>query len=217
MNHLRLHRAAPLAALLLVLATHSAAQAADRGFYLGLAYSSVSPDYAPPEMVAWPTVAADSLGDTPSRVTGGLLDSIGSQGFKPIVGYRVLDWLAFEADYLDLSSDSAAMVFVCIDQPCPSKARAETSSTSLSALAMSPVGKLDLFARLGVSRRKSTIDTLNDDGSRFWSQDFSGTDEKYGVGGQVHIDKVTARLEYEHLRFGGDAADTWSVGIAWAF
>src|SRR6187431_1983858 len=183
--------------LLALLAAAGTAQAADHGFYLGLSWSGVSPDYAEPQMTAFPTDQDPAAADTPSRVTGDLVDSIGSQGFKPIVGYRVLDWLAFEADYLDLSSDSAAMVFVCIDQPCPSKARAETSSTSLSALAMWPVGKFDLFARLGVSRWKSTIDTLNDDGSRFWSQDFSGTDEKYGVGGQVHIDKVTARLEYE--------------------
>jgi hypothetical protein len=82
---------------------------------------------------------------------------------------------------------------------------------------MWPVGRFDLFARLGVSRWKSSVETLNDDGSRFWSQDISGTDEKYGVGGQMRIDQVTARLEYEHLRFGGDAADTWSIGIAWTF
>jgi len=203
--------------LLALLAAAGAAQAANRGFYLGLAYSSVSADYAPPEMTAWPNAVPASSVDTPSRVTGDLLDSIGSRGFKPVVGYRVLDWLAFEADYLDLSGDSAPLELMCINPPCPDKARAETSSASLSVLAMWPVGRFDLFARLGVSRWESNIETLNTDGSRFWSQDLSGTDQKYGAGTQFHIQKVTARLEYEHLRFGGDAADTWSVGIAYSF
>ena len=214
MKNSRLHWATLLVALI---AAPAVSQTTDRGFYLGLAYSSVSADYAPPEMTAWPNSAAASAADTPSRMTGGLLESIGSQGFKPVVGYRVLDWLAFEADYLDLSGDSAPLELMCINPPCPNKARVDTSSTSLSALAMWPVGKFDLFARLGVSRWKSTIETLNADGSRFWSQDLSGTDEKYGAGAQLHIQKVTARLEYERLRFGGDAADTWSVGIAYSF
>ena len=203
--------------LLALLAAAGTAQAADRGFYLGLAFSDVSPDYATPQMTAYPTDVTPASIDTPSYVTGDLVDSIGSTGFKGVVGYRALDWLAFEADYLDLDGDSASLGLVCVTQPCPDRIRAETSSASLSALAMWPIGKFDLFARLGVSRWESTVEGRNTDGSRFWSQEFSGTDEKYGAGAQFHIHKLTARLEYEHLRFAGDAADTWSIGIAYRF
>ncbi len=112
---------------------------------------------------------------------------------------------------------SGDLGLVCVTQPCPDRLRAETSSASLSALAMWPIGKFDLFARLGVSRWESTVEGRNTDGSRFWSQHLSGTDEKYGAGAQFHLHKLTARLEYEHLRFAGDAADTWSIGIACNF
>ena len=203
--------------LLALLAAAGTAQAADHGFYLGLSWSGVSPDYAEPQMTAFPTDQDPAAADTPSRVTGDLVDSIGSQGFKGVVGYRVLDWLAFEADYLDLGSDSASLGIFCVTQPCPDTVRAETSSASLSALAMWPLGKFDVFARLGISRWESSIEGRYNDGTRFWSQDLSGTDEKYGAGAQFHIHKLTARLEYEHLRFAGDAADTWSIGIAYLF
>ena len=95
--------------------------------------------------------------------------------------------------------------------------RAETTSASLSALALWPLGKFDIFARVGLSYWDSTLETINTDGSRFWHQDLSGTDEKFGAGAQLHFHKVTARLEYEHLRFSGDAADTWSLGVAYSF
>ena len=213
MKNPRLTWAVLVAALTL---TPAALEAAERGFYLGLAYSGVSPDYATQQMF-YPTAGVSTYSDTPSYATGTALDAIGSNGVKGVIGFRAFDWLAFEADYLNLSSDSAPLDFLCINPPCPNKIRADTSSASISALAMWPVGKFDLFARLGVSRWESSVDTLNSDGSRFWGQDLSGSDEKYGVGAQVRIQKVTARLEYEHLRFGGDAADAWSVGIAWVF
>ena len=63
----------------------------------------------------------------------------------------------------------------------------------------------------------STIKTINSDASRLWHQDKDGTDEKFGAGAQFHFHKMTARLEYERLRFSGDAADTWSLGAAWSF
>ena len=203
--------------LLALLAAAGTAQASDPGFYLGLAYSDVSADYAPPEFTAQPNGIAFAGVDTPSRITGSAVEPIGSSGLKVVLGYRVLDWLAFEADYLKLDGDSAHLDLMCITQPCPDEIHAETSSSSFSILGIWPLGRFDVFARLGLSRWESTISLRNPDDSRFWSQDVTGTDEKYGVGGQVHFHKVTGRLEYERLNFGGDAADTWSIGIAYRF
>jgi hypothetical protein len=205
-------RAQHFALLAALLAAPGAASAAERGFYVGAAYSNVSADYAPPPQTAGPASI-----DTASYLAGGDLDTIGSSGFKAVVGYGALDWLAFEVDYLDLSGDSAALELVCITQPCPNKIRAETTSTSLSALALWPLGKFDLFARVGISSWKSSVETMNPDGSRFWGDHLSGSDEKFGAGAQLHFHKVTARLEYERLRFSGDAANTWSIGVAYSF
>ena len=202
-----------VALLAALMATPDAAHAAERGWYLGAAYSNVSADYAPSPGSFLPLAAIE----TPSRYTGGEPDTIGSQGFKLVGGFRALDWLAFEADYLDLSGDSAPLGLVCVTQPCPEQIRAETTSASLSALALWPLGKFDIFARVGLSHWDSSIETINSDGSRFWHQDLDGTDEKFGAGAQLHFHKVTARLEYERLRFSGDAADTWSLGVAYSF
>jgi hypothetical protein len=192
------------------------AHAADHGFYLGLAYSDVSPDYATP-IFHIDSATITAAGDTPSRVTGDAVEAIGSKGLKGVLGYRVYDWLAFEVDYLGLDGDSSPMNLVCVTQPCPDKVEAESSSYSFSALGLWPLGNFDVFARIGVSRWDSRVSLVTSDGWRFWSEDLTGTDEKYGVGGQFHFHQLTTRLEYEHLRFGGDAADTWSLGIAWRF
>jgi hypothetical protein len=145
------------------------------------------------------------------------MDTIGSQGLKFVAGFRALDWLAVEADYLDLSGDSQRLELVCVTQPCPELMRTETTNTSLSALALWPLGQFDIFARVGLSYWESSLEMPNNDGSQFWAKDLNGTDEKYGAGAQFHIHKVTARLEYERLRFSGDAADTWSLGVAYSF
>ncbi len=208
MTHTRILWVALLAALM---ATPDATHAAERSWYLGVAYSNVSADYAPSDNVQPATI------ETPSRYTVASPIPSVRKVSNWLRGFRALDWLAFEADYLDLSGDSAPFDLVCVTQPCPDQIRAETTSASLSALALWPLGKFDVFARVGLSHWDSTIETINTDGSRFWHQDLDGTDEKFGAGAQFHFHKMTARLEYERLRFSGDAADTWSLGVAWSF
>jgi opacity protein-like surface antigen len=175
------------------------------GWYAGAAYSNVSPSYAPR-----PTTGPAGI------ALAGSLDPIGSRGYKLVGGYRALDWLALEADYLDLTSSSAPLNLVCVLAPCPDRVRTESASASLSALALWPLGRFDLFARAGLSRWQTSLD-VSSDGSQIFSRHIRGTDQKLGAGAQLHVHKVTARLEYEHLRFGRDAADTWSIGLAYAF
>jgi hypothetical protein len=176
-----------------------------RGWYAGVALSEVSPDYAPR-----PTASPSGT------ALAGSLDPIGSHGYKIVAGYRFIDWLAVEADYLDLDGNSAPLNLVCVVAPCPNRVRTESSDASLSALALWPLGRFDLFARAGLSRWQSTLD-VTADGTRLFSRQGRGTDEKFGAGAQLHVHKITARLEYEHLRFGRDAADTWSIGAAYSF
>ena len=176
-----------------------------RGWYVGAAFSDVSPTYAPRPITGPAGIAL-----------AGSLDPIGSHGYKVVGGYRALDWLALEADYLDLTSSSAHLNLVCVTQPCPDRVRTESASASLSALALWPLGRFDLFARAGLSRWQSDLD-VSSDGTRILSQHIRGTDEKLGAGAQLHVHKITARLEYEHLRFGRDSADTWSIGLAYDF
>jgi hypothetical protein len=188
----------------LLLAT-DACSAGELGWYVGAALSDVSPTYAP------------RLTTGPAGIAlAGSLDPIGSLGYKLVAGYRAVDWLSIEADYLDLDSNSAPLNLVCVAQPCPNRVRTESSVASLSALALWPLGRFDLFARAGLSRWQSDLD-VRSDGTRLFSSHLRGTDEKFGAGAQLRVRKITARLEYEHLRFGRDSADTWSIGAAYAF
>jgi hypothetical protein len=183
-------------------------QAAERGFYAGAGYSDVSPDDVPRPVL---------LGGTSSGINGSGVNPVGSRGIKVVGGYRALDWLAIEADYLDLSRTTEDQNFVCVTTPCQDHNQADASSTSLSALALWPVGKFDFFLRAGFMSWKSDVEYFNDDGTVAASTDFSGTNEKYGFGAQFNLRWITARLEYEDLRFGAVHAESWSLGFAYSF
>ena len=184
------------------MATPDATHAAERGWYLGVAYSNVSADYAPSDN-AFPTTI-----ETPSRYTGGEPDTIGSPGFKLVGGFRALDWLAFEADYLDLSGTarrwgSSASRNLALTRYAR-RPRALHCPRSRCGLWASSTFSPAWACRTGTRR----IETINPDGSRFWHQDLGGTDEKFGAGRGFFIDKGDDAPEYERLRFSGDAADT---------
>jgi hypothetical protein len=182
--------------------------AAERGFYAGAAYSDVSAEFG-----SGPVLVAGS--------SSGIFDSgvnpVGSRGIKVVGGYRALDWLAIEADYLDLSRTTEKQSFVCVTTPCQDRNQADTSSASLSALALWPVGKFDLFLRAGFMSWTSDVEYINNDGTVAGSVDFGGTNEKYGFGAQFNLRRITARLEYEDLRFGAVRAESWSLGFAYRF
>jgi hypothetical protein len=69
--------------LLSLAALAPTAAAADNGFYLGAGITDTKFD-------------VDDVGS----------GSLDDNSFKVIAGFRPLDWLAFEANYLDLGSDS---------------------------------------------------------------------------------------------------------------
>ena len=64
-----------------------------------------------------------------------------STGFKAIAGWRFLDWLSVEANYVDLGSGD--------DHVAGEKLEADASGLSLSAVGFVPIGPVDLFARVG--------------------------------------------------------------------
>jgi hypothetical protein len=182
------------------------AHGAERGFYAGAGYSDVSADYGPRPIL----LATSDLYDSG-------METIGPRGFKAAVGYRALDWLAIEADYLDLSQVRERIVYPCVGGPCVDHSEADTSSGSFSALALWPIGRFDLFVRAGFMSWKSQFATITSAGTVEGSADFSGTNGKYGAGAQFNLRWITARLEYEELRFGALRADSWSLGFAYRF
>ncbi len=156
---------------LLILLTLGAgtAHASDGFFYLGAG------------------VVRNSLSDITSF---GGLPELKNTSWKAYAGVHPLDWLAAEADYIDLGSSS----------------NGSTATTNGSAFAAYAVGFLpiplpivDIFGKAGFARWKYD-GTVTPSGSSAASG-FStrGTDFAWGIGVQAHISIFGARLEYENF------------------
>ena len=127
-----------------------------------------------------------------------------STAFKAIAGWRFLDWLAVEGNYIDLGSGDDTIEGV--------KFETDVSGVSLSAVGFLPVGPVDLFARVGAINWDADFSALGETVSD------DGTDLTYGVGAQFRVWSLSIRAEYE--QFDVDAADTVdliSVGVTWTF
>jgi OOP family OmpA-OmpF porin len=127
-------------------------------------------------------------------------------GFKVIAGWRFLDWLSVEANYVDLGSAD--------DNVEGQRIETDIDGVSLGVVGFLPIGPVDLFARVGA------ID---------WSADLSapglgisgsddGTDLTYGVGAQFRVWGLSLRAEYEVFDISDvDTVDMISVGATWTF
>jgi OOP family OmpA-OmpF porin len=180
------HIAASLAAAL-VLASLPAVSA-DNGVYLGgsLGQSGISFD----EAVDGINADFDANG----------------LGYKLIAGWRFLDWLSVEANYVDLGSPD--------DTVQGEKIETDVSGFSLSAVGFLPVGPVDVFARVGAIDWSADV-TARDLDIR-GSDD--GTDFTYGVGAQFRVWSLSLRAEYELYDISdADTVDLISVGVTWTF
>src|SRR5690348_560363 len=152
--------AATVVGLLSLAALAPTAAAADNGFYLGAGITDTKFD-------------VDDVGS----------GSLDDNSFKLIAGFRPLDWLAFEANYLDLGGDKS------------NGASLDASAVTLSGLVMAEIGIVDLYARLGVAKWDADISstTLN------FSDSDDGWEPTYGVGVGVHFGSIGVRAEYERF------------------
>jgi OOP family OmpA-OmpF porin len=132
--------------------------------------------------------------------------SADTTGFKVIAGWRFLDWLSVEGNYVDLGSAD--------DTVQGQRIETDIDGISLAVVGFLPIGPVDLFARVGA------ID---------WSADLSvsgtgingsddGTDLTYGVGAQFRVWGLSLRAEYEVFDISDiDTVDMISVGATWTF
>ena len=125
-------------------------QAADNGVYLGASVGQSSTEYD--QSFAGEDFSFDAS----------------STGFKAIAGWRFLDWLAVEGNYVDLGSGD--------DNVLGEKIETDINGVSLSAVGFLPVGPVDLFARVGAINWNADLDApgLGISGSD------DGTDLTYG-------------------------------------
>jgi OOP family OmpA-OmpF porin len=126
--------------------------------------------------------------------------------YKVIAGWRFIDWLAVEANYVDLGSSD--------DRVFGETLETDIDGFSASVVGFLPVGPVDIFARVGA------VD---------WSADISapaldvrgeedGTDLTYGIGAQFRVWSLGIRAEYEIFDIeDADTVDMLSLGVTWTF
>ena len=145
------------------------AAAADNGFYIG----------------AGVTQSTFDLGD--------VSDSLDDNSFKLIVGFRPLNWLAVEANYIDLGGET-------FDDPNIGRFSIDSTAITVSALGIAELGVIDLYARLGMANWKMDADINGFSGSE------DGWEPTYGVGIGAHFGSFGIRGEWE--TFNADDLDT---------
>lgn len=176
-----------LAAALLLLSPFCAgAQDAEdlRGFYLGagVGYSSISLEDE----------------DSPADFEG---DDV---GFKAIVGYRILRWVAVEASYADYGTQNDDLLGLSLNS--------DFEAYYLAGVGMFPIGVADIFAKAGIARWEGTLS--NDAFGVSASED--NTDVIVGLGAQVRLGQVALRGEVEGLMLGfDDDGDDEADGDDW--
>ena len=127
-------------------------------------------------------------------------------GFKAIAGWRFIDWLAVEANYVDLGSGD--------DNVLGTRVESDVNGVSLSAVGFVPVGPVDLFARVGAVNWNADLEAP----SLGVSASDDGTDLTYGVGAQFRVWSLSIRGEYEVFDISdADTVDMFSIGVTWTF
>ena len=158
--------------------------AADNGIYLGASVGQSSVQY-------------DNLD---------LNFDASATGYKVIAGWRFLDWLAVEGNYVDLGSGD--------DNVLGTRVESDVNGVSLSAVGFVPVGPVDLFARVGAVNWNADFDAPN----LGVSESDDGTDLTYGVGAQFRVWSLSIRGEYEVFDISdADTVDMFSIGVTWTF
>ena len=171
--------ALPVLGTLSLLAFGTQASAADNGFYLGAGVTQTKFD-------------ADNFDDD---------FKLDDNGFKVIAGFRPLDWLAVEANYIDLGSESNDIGSL------------DLNAITASVLLLKEFQVIDFYARAGVARWN--VDTSL---GGFGDSD-SGEEFTYGVGVGAHFGSVGVRAEYERFKIGEVDTDvnTLSLSVTYTF
>jgi hypothetical protein len=108
-------------------------------------------------------------------------------GYKLIVGYRIIDWVAVEANYSDYGNP--------VDNFFGFDWEANYTAMSISALGMLPLGNFDLFGRLGVARVDSEFRALRVNGRA----EGESSEPMIGLGAQYRIDNLAIRIEADGI------------------
>lgn len=154
------------------------AQAAEDGFYLGA-----------------------GLGEANTKIQDASLSLKDTQGaYKIIAGFRPLDFVAVEANYVDFGKAAQA------------GNSAKSRAVDAFVVGFLPIPLVDIYGKLGYANWKITPGISTADFKK------SGSDLAYGGGVQMGFGGLSVRVEYE--KFNASSAQDLSLvsaGLTWTF
>ena len=153
------------------------AAAADNGFYLGAGITKSEFD------------------------VGSASDSLDDNSYKIIAGFRPLDWLAVEANFIDLGGESDG-----------AGTSLDAQAFTVSGLLIAEFAVIDLYARLGMANWK-----LDASLSGFGSESDDGWEPTYGVGIGAHFGSFGVRAEYESFQVSDFDFDVNTVSLSFIY
>lgn len=169
-----------------MLATATAANAADNGIYLGAGVTQAK---------------VDDIFNTNLKID--------NTAYKLIAGIRPLDFLAVEANYIDLGDETRNFAI--------GSAHADAKAFAAFGMLFLPIPIVDIYAKAGLARWK--LDgSSNAAGVPLTSFNKKGTEFAYGAGAQLTFGSLGARLEYETFDIDNtDGADLVTLGLTYTF
>ncbi len=153
------------------------AAAADNGFYLGAGITKSEFD------------------------VGSASDSLDDNSYKIIAGFRPFDWLAVEANYIDLGGESDG-----------AGTSLDAQAFTVSGLLIAEFAVIDLYARLGMANWK-----LDASLSGFGSESEDGWEPTYGVGIGAHFGSFGVRAEYESFQVSDFDFDVNTISLSFIY
>jgi hypothetical protein len=125
-------------------------------------------------------------------------------GYQFAVGYRIIKWVAVEANYTDYGRAQDDVLGVDLE--------GKFTSYSLSALGLWPIRDFDLFARAGIAHWDGHLKVVR---SPVRSSENSN-DPLFGVGAQYRVGNLALRLDAQNLLLGfDDDGDDEADGDDW--
>jgi hypothetical protein len=140
-----------------------------------------------------------------------------NNSWKAFAGVRPLNWLAVEADYIDLGSGNSSS----FSNEFTDTTHADSSAWAAYAIGFLPVPLpvVNFYGKVGLARWKLTStliqvpNFLPPGDTIITPRSYSGTDFAWGVGVQAHIKMFGVRLEYEQFNVSGNAAEIGSLSV----
>ena len=145
---------------------------------------------------------------------------LNNTSWTAFAGVRPLNWLAVEADYIDLGSGNSGTTS---GDTYSQYTHADSSAWAAYVIGFLPLPLpvVDVYGKVGVARWKLTSTLIQDiyylPEPLVTPRSYSGTNFAWGLGVQAHFKMLGVRLEYEGFEVDNNTANVASLSVFLSF